>query len=151
VVASPQFEQAAAYLTDTLNFRISDRIANIAAFTRPYPNPFHHGIGMVRGDRHRMHHLNFMVSEIDDIGRAMARFRKHDVPIVFGPGRHPPSESIFLYFLDPDGLTLEYSFGMEEFPAVGAREPRTLPTSPESIDCWGSQQDPRCGTRGEIA
>ncbi len=35
---------------------------------------------------------------------------------MFGPGRHPPSESVFLYFLDPDGLTLEYSFGMEEFP-----------------------------------
>ena len=56
-----------------------------------------------------------MVSEIDDIGTAINRFKHHDVPIVFGPGRHIASNSVFLYFLDPDGLTLEYSYGMEEF------------------------------------
>ena len=44
------------------------------------------------------------------------RLRKAEVPIVYGPGRHPPSGSFFLYFLDPDGMTLEYSHGMEEFP-----------------------------------
>jgi 2,3-dihydroxy-p-cumate/2,3-dihydroxybenzoate 3,4-dioxygenase len=50
----------------------------------------------------------------------MWRMKKKQVPIVFGPGRHPPSGSVFLYFLEPDGMTLEYSFGMEEFPE---REP----------------------------
>ena len=54
-----------------------------------------------------------MVTDIDDIGKAVYRARKLDAPIVFGPGRHPPSESSFFYFLDPDGMTLEYSFGME--------------------------------------
>lgn len=46
------------------------------------------------------------------------------MPVVFGPGRRPASTSVFLYFLDPDGMTLEYSFGMEEFPQIGARAPR---------------------------
>ena len=56
-----------------------------------------------------------MVTDIDDVGGAMNRMKAANVPIVFGPGRHLPSTSIFLYFLDPDGNTTEYSFGMELF------------------------------------
>ena len=69
-----------------------------------------------------LHHVNFMVTEINDIGRALHRLGAQGVPIVHGPGRHPTSGSIFLYFLDPDGITLEYSFGMEEIPR--SRRPR---------------------------
>jgi 2,3-dihydroxy-p-cumate/2,3-dihydroxybenzoate 3,4-dioxygenase len=91
-----------------------------------------------------------MVSAIDDIGIAINRFKRAGVPIVFGPGRHPASESVFLYFLDPDGLTLEYSFGMEEFPEVSPREPRVLPPVPESIDGWGGIRDPRMSATGLV-
>ena len=62
-----------------------------------------------------------MVTEIDDVGRGLARFKAKDVPVVYGPGRHPASTSVFLYFLDPDGMTLEYSFGMEQFPERRSR------------------------------
>jgi 2,3-dihydroxy-p-cumate/2,3-dihydroxybenzoate 3,4-dioxygenase len=34
---------------------------------------------------------------------------------------------MFLGYLDPDGLTIEYTFGMEEFPEVEPRAPRLLP------------------------
>ena len=71
-----------------------------------------------------------MVSEIDDIGKAIWRCNKNDVPIVRGPGRHPPSDSVFFYVLDPDGITVEYSFEMEEFPEHGARPARELPFGP---------------------
>jgi 2,3-dihydroxy-p-cumate/2,3-dihydroxybenzoate 3,4-dioxygenase len=60
-------------------------------FMRPFPSPFHHGIGVGKGPKPVIHHLNFMVSEIDDIGKSQNRMKKHDVPIVFGPGRHPAS------------------------------------------------------------
>jgi 2,3-dihydroxy-p-cumate/2,3-dihydroxybenzoate 3,4-dioxygenase len=91
-----------------------------------------------------------MVSAIDDIGIAINRFKRAGVPIVFGPGRHPASESVFLYFLDPDGLTLEYSFGMEEFPEVAPRQARVLPPVPESIDVWGGIRDPRMSATGLV-
>ena len=94
--------------------------------------------------------MNFMVTEIDDIGRGMWRFQKNEVPVVRGPGRHPPSGSVFLYVLDPDGLTVEYSFGMEEFPELGARKPRLLAPVPESLDYWGCPRDPRQGAIGEV-
>jgi 2,3-dihydroxy-p-cumate/2,3-dihydroxybenzoate 3,4-dioxygenase len=57
---------------------------------------------------------------------------------------------MFLYALDPDGLTMEYSFGMEEFPEENPRPHRVLPMRPESIDYWGGPTDPRLGTVGGV-
>jgi 2,3-dihydroxy-p-cumate/2,3-dihydroxybenzoate 3,4-dioxygenase len=59
---------------------------------------------------------------------------------------------VFLYFLDPDGMTLEFSYGMEEFPEVEAREPRVLPGALESFDFWGGNPpDPRFASMGRIS
>ncbi|QPF92969.1 VOC family protein [Bradyrhizobium commune] len=146
----PHEVESIAFFREVLNFRESDSIGEIMTFMRPFPSPFHHGIGVGKGPKRVIHHLNFMVSEIDDIGKAQNRMRKHDVPIVFGPGRHPASTSVFFYFLEPDGMTLEYSFGMEEFTEVDPRKPRTLPMAAESIDEWGSVRDPRMGQTGDI-
>ena len=88
--------------------------------------------------------------QLIDIGRGISRFNKAQVPIVNGPGRHPPSGSMFLYYLDPDGITVEYSFGMEEFPAEGARKPRVMEPIKASIDYWDSFLDPRKATVGAI-
>ncbi|NML42349.1 glyoxalase [Ramlibacter sp. G-1-2-2] len=146
VFNTPRAAEAIAFWRDVLNFRVSDAVGEMVTFLRVWPNPWHHGIGIASAPEYSLHHVNYMVSEIDDIGRALARLRKAQSPVVFGPGRHPASESVFLYFLDPDGLTMEYSFGMEAFPERFAREPRQLPLAPEWLDAWGSERDPRCFT-----
>jgi 2,3-dihydroxy-p-cumate/2,3-dihydroxybenzoate 3,4-dioxygenase len=150
VFSTPSSRKAIAFFRDVLNFRVSDSIGETVTFMRPFPNPFHHGLGISRGKRPLLHHVDFMVADIDDVGRAFNRLKSNNVQIVYGPGKHPPSGSIFLYFLDPDGMTLEYSFGMEEFPENDAREPRELPQVPESVDTWGSARDPRFATMGEM-
>ena len=150
VLKTPNFEHAVAFYTDVLNFRTSDAIGDVVCFMRCFPNPLHHSIGLSNSDSPGLHHVNFMVSEIDDIGRGIWRFQKNGVPIVRGPGRHPPSGSVFLYVLDQDGITVEYSFGMEEFPEESPREHRVLPVKPESIDYWDSPTDKRLGRVGVI-
>jgi 2,3-dihydroxy-p-cumate/2,3-dihydroxybenzoate 3,4-dioxygenase len=151
VWTTPRYKEALAFFRNVLNFAESDSIGEGVTFFRAFPNPYHHGIGVARGERNKLHHLNFMVTEVDDIGRGLARFKAKGVPIVFGPGRHPASTSVFLYFLDPDGLTLEYSFGMEEFPEADPRAPRRLEPLPLNVDSWGSVRDPRMTAVGEIA
>jgi 2,3-dihydroxy-p-cumate/2,3-dihydroxybenzoate 3,4-dioxygenase len=138
------------FLCEALNFQVSDRIEGAVSFLRCFPNPYHHSLAVGGGGKPGLNHVNFMVSEVDDIGKALWRCKAADAPIVFGPGRHPPSESMFLYFLDPDGLTLEYSFGMEEFPEVDARPPRLMPAGMQSIDYWGAMPDPRFAKVGVI-
>jgi 2,3-dihydroxy-p-cumate/2,3-dihydroxybenzoate 3,4-dioxygenase len=150
VFTTPRYAETIAFLKEVLGFAASDEIEGVISFMRPPPNPYHHGVGVARGTRHGLHHLNFMVAEIDDVGVALNRFKRHQVPVVFGPGRHIASNSVFLYFLDPDGMTLEYSFGMEEFSQTDPRAPRTLPPSPESIDSWGGRPDPRLAAVGNL-
>jgi 2,3-dihydroxy-p-cumate/2,3-dihydroxybenzoate 3,4-dioxygenase len=146
VFNTPHSVQAIAFWRDVLNFRISDEVGDVITFMRCWPNPYHHGIGIGRFERPCLHHVNYMVTEIDDVGRALSRLRRTDTPVVFGPGRHPASDSVFLYFLDPDGLTMEYSFGMETFPEAFPREPRQIPVVPQALDYWESERDPRCFT-----
>ena len=137
VVSTPDLPAMRDSLMRDLGFVLSDEVDGMIAFLRCFPNPFHHSLGIARADENRLHHVNFMVTDIDDVGRALNRLKKNEVEIVYGPGRHPPSGSIFLYFLDPDGMTVEYSFGMEEFAETGARAPRLMPPVPESLDFWG--------------
>jgi 2,3-dihydroxy-p-cumate/2,3-dihydroxybenzoate 3,4-dioxygenase len=141
VLKVADFAAACDFYTGVLGFRVSDLIDGQACFMRCHPSPYHHGIALVKADAPQLHHVNFMVSEVDDIGRAIARFAKSGVRIVYGPGRHPPSGSMFLYFLEPDGLTLEYSFGMEEFPETHARRPRLFEPIRDSYDYWASFRD----------
>ena len=152
VMNSPDPKASEAFLLEELNFRASDRIDRVVVFLRCFPNPFHHsfGIGGSPSGVARLNHVNFMVSEIDDVGKAIYRLKRNEAPIVFGPGRHPPSDSVFLYFHDPDGITLEYSYGMEEFPEVGARDPRLMPAGIESIDFWGGAPSPGMASIGAV-
>lgn len=137
-------------LTENLNFRVSDHFGDAVAFLRCFPNRFHHSFGVSKAATDGLHHVNFMVTDIDDVGRANNRMRNAGVEIVYGPGRHDISNSIFLYYLDPDGLTVEYSFGMEEFPEFGAREARQLPMKPEILDCWGGMPSQNFGKNGVV-
>ena len=150
VIWSANYPATLRFATETLNFRVSDRFGDLLTFTRCFPNPYHHSFAIGKGDDNRLHHVNFMVTDLDDIGTSLYRLERAGVEIVFGPGRHPPSGSVFLYFLDPDGLTLEYSYGMEEFPEVGARKPRLLEPVPESLDYWSSPRSERFGASGII-
>lgn len=152
VMKSPAPAASETFMLDDLNFRASDQIEDMITFMRCFPNPYHHsfGVSASQDGKPQFHHINFMVTEIDDVGKALWRLKANDVPIVFGPGRHPPSESIFLYFLDPDGLTVEYSFGMEEFPENEYRASRRLPMSIESVDYWGGAPLPGMAAKGVV-
>jgi 2,3-dihydroxy-p-cumate/2,3-dihydroxybenzoate 3,4-dioxygenase len=150
VINSPDRDATERFLREHMNFRVSDRIEGIVSFMRCFPNPYHHSFGVGGGLKASLNHVNFMVTDLDDVGRAHNRVKLNRVPIVYGPGKHPPSESVFLYFLDPDGLTLEYSYGMEEFPEVEAREARLMPAGLESFDYWEGVPEPTFAKIGEI-
>jgi 2,3-dihydroxy-p-cumate/2,3-dihydroxybenzoate 3,4-dioxygenase len=138
------------FLIGQANFRTSDYVESRIYFLRCFPNTLHHSFAVQQGVGNRLHHVNLMVTDLDDVGRAMNRMKKAGVEIVFGPGRHEPSGSVFLYFLDPDGMTVEYSFGMEEFPEASARLARNLDPKPEVLDVWGSVPAPRFAKVGAI-
>jgi 2,3-dihydroxy-p-cumate/2,3-dihydroxybenzoate 3,4-dioxygenase len=148
VINSTDRDKTEKFMLDHLNFRVSDRIGPVVTFMRAFPNPFHHSFAVTGGAQSGLNHVNFMVTDLDDVGKASNRAKSRGTPIVYGIGKHPPSESIFLYFLCPDGMTVEFSFGMEEFPEESPREARMMPPTLASIDYWGGLPDPRMGKGG---
>ena len=142
--------EASRFLIDKMGFLLSDYFeGNSVTLLRAFPNSNHHSIAMVGGSGGpvRMHHIAFMVNEIDDIGKLFNRVKRLNVDIQFGIGRHPTSGSIHLYIYDHDNFVWEYTLGMEQFPEVGAREARRMSSAPEDFDLWGAVPD---GTRKDV-
>lgn len=155
VLRVPKLEESVKFYTDVMNFQISDYRYKPTgemtfAFMRCFPNPFHHSFGLSQAQDLKFFHAAFSVTDIDDMGLGRNRLLAHDVPVVFGPGRHLASGSIFMYFLDPDGLTLEYTLGMEEFAEQAPRAARILDNSRKTTDLWEGKHDPRIGAVGHV-
>jgi 2,3-dihydroxy-p-cumate/2,3-dihydroxybenzoate 3,4-dioxygenase len=141
------------FVTENMGFLVSDFCGDLAAaLCRAFPNPYHHSLGVIQSRTGKAHfgHVNFTVQGIDDIGRMYHRLTKAGVEIACGIGRHPQCGAIYVYFLDPDGLTWEYSFGMELFPEHSAREPRYTSVEPEDFDLWGAVPTPHMNAHGAI-
>jgi 2,3-dihydroxy-p-cumate/2,3-dihydroxybenzoate 3,4-dioxygenase len=132
---APDVHEAYRFWSTRFNARVSDWIGDAACLMRI--DPVHHKLAVFRGDGPGLCHMNFQVDTIDDVFRNWHFLQEHNVEIEMGPGRHPQSTAIFLYFLGPEGFTYEYSFGVRRIEDEAAWVPRTFdPAEPGSIDMW---------------
>jgi len=122
-------ERSTRFYTDVLGFQVSDlyedgMMPGGAAFLRC--NPDHHGIALFKAtEQHQagagMHHMAFEVPTLDDVVRARAHLREHNVPIDFD-GRRRAGVQIAVEFRDPDGHRLEIYWGIDQIaPGEPAR------------------------------
>ncbi len=132
---APDVHEAYRFWSTRFNARVSDWIGEAACLMRI--DPVHHKLAVFRGDGPGLCHMNFQVASIDDVFRNWHFLQDHGVEIEMGPGRHPQSTAIFLYFLGPEGFTYGYSFGVRRIEDEAAWVPRTFdPAEPGSIDMW---------------
>ena len=101
---APDVHEAYRFWSTRFNARVSDWIGDAACLMRI--DPVHHKLAVFRGDHPGLCHMNFQVATIDDVFRNWHFLVEHGVEIEMGPGRHPQSTAIFLYFLGPGGLHL---------------------------------------------
>ncbi|MBT4907076.1 MAG: glyoxalase/bleomycin resistance/extradiol dioxygenase family protein [Rhodospirillaceae bacterium] len=116
------------------NIRANDRIGDAALMSF---DKVHHRIALFPTDHAGIQHINFQVESIDDIMRSHYFLTERQVQIRFGPGRHPTSGAMFLYYEGPDGMTYEYSSGVRNVDADW--RPRQLPFKDESFCMWGAR------------
>ncbi|GAA1648636.1 VOC family protein [Georgenia ruanii] len=132
---APDVEEAGRFWTTHFNARVSDWVTGGACLLRI--DPVHHKLAVFRGDRPGLCHINFQVESIDDVMRSWHFLEEHGVEIEQGPGRHPQSTAVFLYFKGPEGLTYEYSYGVRRIEDDAAWTPRWFdPEEPGAIDMW---------------
>ena len=129
-----------AFWTTLLGARVSDRIGD-APLLRI--DEVHHKIALFPSARNGVQHINHQVASIDDVMRAWYLLKSRGVRIVFGPGRHPTSGAVFLYFEGPDGMVYEYSTGVRHISAADEPfyQPRQFPRVNSSFCMWGAVPD----------
>ncbi|MBR0986156.1 VOC family protein [Bradyrhizobium liaoningense] len=125
------------FWTKVCNARVSDRIGDLALLR---VNAIHHTLALAPATRPGIQHVNHQVATNDDVLRSYYFLSEKNVPIIFGPGRHPTSGARFLYFTGPDGMTFEYSVGVDEIEDEETHRPRSFAFEPTSICMWGSKR-----------
>ena len=132
---APDVYEAYRFWHSRFNARVSDWIGDKACLIRV--DPVHHKLAVFKRDGPGLCHMNFQVETIDDVFRNWHFLVEQGVEIEMGPGRHPQSTAVFLYFLGPEGFTYEYSYGVRRIEDEAAWRPRTFdPDEPGSIDMW---------------
>jgi 2,3-dihydroxy-p-cumate/2,3-dihydroxybenzoate 3,4-dioxygenase len=129
-----------AFWTGLCNARVSDWIGD-APLLRI--GTVHHSLALFPSPHPGVQHINHQVEDIDDVMRSYYFLRENGVKIVFGPGRHPSSSAVFLYFEGPDGMVYEYSVGVKHIGPEdeASYRPRQFPFAPESFCMWGARPD----------
>ncbi|MEU3980615.1 VOC family protein [Streptomyces sp. NPDC026672] len=132
---APDVREAYGFWSSLFNMRVSDWIGDKACLMRF--DPVHHKLAVFQGDEPGLCHMNFQVESIDDVMRSWHFLVENGVEIEMGPGRHPQSTAIFLYFKGPEGLTYEYSYGVRRITDEQAWRPRYFdPSEPDAVDLW---------------
>ncbi len=135
---NPQRDEA--FWCKAMNARVSDWIGD-APLLRV--DTAHHSLALFPSAFPGIQHINHQVEDVDDIMRSYYFLKEKGVKIVFGPGRHPLSSAVMLYFEGPDRMVYEYSVGVKHIlPADEATyRPRQFPFESESFCMWGSKPD----------
>lgn len=117
VFAAPQIESVGRFMTERLNFRLSDLQKGFGAYYRADGTLGHHSFALANASAPlpdmdgtlRFHHANFVVEDIDEImAGANWMARRGWEPSKFGLGRHRVDSALFYYLDCPGGGEAEY-------------------------------------------
>jgi len=129
------------FYTEILGFEVSDEYGEDmqpsgAVFLRC--NPDHHGIALFKATEANaagggMHHMAFEVPTLDDVFKARAHLRAHNVPIDFD-GRRRAGVQIAVEFRDPDNHRLEIYWGIDQIQPGEAARPASEWKGAQSLE-----------------
>ena len=141
-------EQALEFYRDTLGFRLRDSMSMPGEFVGKAPgtkawlrflgiNPRHHSLAFLPyGDAGpndaKCVHIMFEVEDLDDVGRALERVRKHQAPLSATLGRHMNDEMVSFYVRSPGGFDVE--FGTEGLQVDDAK---WVARESTAVSYWG--------------
>ena len=126
------------FWTRLCNARVSDYLGD-SPFLRI--DTTHHSIVLFPSNRTGIHHINHQVEDLDDVMKSYYFLKEKNVRIVHGPGRHPISTAIMVYFEGPDRVTYEYSCGVKHImpEEEATHRPRQFSLDAYNACMWGSR------------
>jgi catechol 2,3-dioxygenase-like lactoylglutathione lyase family enzyme len=134
VLHSPKHKEATQFFSDVLGFRLSDWIGDFMSFLRC--NEWHHRIALLPGPP-CLNHVAYDMANVDEMMRGVARLKRLNTKILWGPGRHTAGNNTFSYFNTPNGFSVEYTSELERVDENTWSPTVHLP-KPEIMDQWGT-------------
>ena len=112
--------EALRFYADVLGFRLRDSMSMPGEFVGKEPgskvwlrflgvNPRHHSLAFLpMPNPAKCVHIMLEVDELDHVGRALERVRKHGAPLSATLGRHMNDEMVSFYVRSPGGFDVEF-------------------------------------------
>ncbi len=112
--------EALRFYTEVLGFRLRDSMSMPGEFVGKEPgskvwlrflgvNPRHHSLAFLpMPNPSKCVHIMLEVDELDHVGRALERVRKHGAKLSATLGRHMNDEMISFYVRSPGGFDIEF-------------------------------------------
>jgi catechol 2,3-dioxygenase-like lactoylglutathione lyase family enzyme len=119
-----ELQKLVEFYTQVLGFRISDWMGDFFVFMRCGPD--HHTVNLVQAKSTKMHHIAFELRDWAHVQAACDHLSRHDIRLVWGPGRHGIGHNIFTYHRNPDGQYTELFTELDKMhdEELGYFEPR---------------------------
>ena len=133
VMHSPRHHEELAFFIDVLGFKLSDWLGDFMCFLRC--NEAHHRIAFLPGPP-CLNHVAYDMANVDEMMRGVARLKRQQIDIRWGPGRHTAGNNTFSYFTTPGGFAVEYTAELEQVDFEN-HEAQVIAPAPEIMDQWG--------------
>ena len=128
-------DATARFFVTGLGFRLADR-SKLMAFVRC--NTDHHAVVLAEAPVDGLNHVAFLLPSWEGVMRGAGRMIDAGHPIAWGVGRHGPGDNVFAYFIDPQGIVIEYTAEVEQVAEDHvARGPAHWVWPPGRTDQWG--------------
>ncbi len=121
VLSALDIDASRHFFQDLLGFRLSDIIRMkfgpemIMDLEFYHCNPRHHTLALVPAPTpKRLLHFMLQARALDDVGFALDRAERAQVPIVQTLGRHTNDQMVSFYAQTPSGFEVEFGFGGQE-------------------------------------
>lgn len=151
-------ERSADFYTKTMGFKWSDWLERMFVFMRC--NMDHHTVNFLQAKQRGMFHVAFELHDFTHMGRSCDELARHNIPIIWGPGRHGMGHNLFTYHRDPDGNVVEFIADLdrvldEEREIFEPRpyhddypqKPKVWERSPRAANMWGVMPPPDFGAQ----
>lgn len=120
-----------------LGFGVSDRVVDAGgrvttSFMRG--NHEHHNLACFLNERTGIDHHSYEAGEWTTIRDWCDHFAAHEIPLMWGPGRHGPGNNLFVFIEDPDKNWIEVSAELE---VIHDRPVKQWPHAERTLNLWG--------------
>ena len=128
------------FYCDALGFQVTDRTARMN-FIRCSAD--HHSIAFAHANGPSLNHTAFEVPSFDGLMRGAGRMKQKGFDVGWGVGRHGPGNNLFTYFIEPNGLVVEYTAEVEQVDdSYETGSPDDWAQRVQGPDRWGFADPP---------